>query len=62
MNKTYVKQLFPMDEGEKQEVLLDALHKTIDNINYEYEFTCIQVVGALEIIKHEFVDKYEKSD
>ncbi len=52
---------------EKEEVLLDAIYKTILLTSMEYDLTIGQVCGCLDIIKSEyknlyFVQKYKRNN
>ena len=45
---------------EKEEILMDAIDKTITNTSMEYELTYQQVIGCLETIKEEYRDRYKE--
>lgn len=47
-----------ISEYQKEEVLMNALDKTISNALMEYELTFGQIIGCLEIVKTEFIRKY----
>lgn len=49
-----------MSSGEKEEVIYDALHKTITNLTMEYDLSYGQIIAGLEIVKGEFIREYEK--
>ena len=44
--------------SEKEEVMMDAIHKTITMACLEYDMTPVQVVGCLDIIKGEYKQQY----
>ncbi len=44
--------------GEKEEILMDALDKTISNYCMEYNLGYAQILGCLEILKAETLKKY----
>ena len=46
--------------GEKEEILMDALDKTIGNYSMEYDLGYASILGCLEILKAETIKKYKE--
>ena len=55
-----LKQAKLVGQDQKNEILMDAVHKTCLNVSMEYDLTFPQICGCLDIIKSEYKKLYFK--
>lgn len=52
--------LKPLKHYEKENILLTAIEKVIDNVSYEYDISYAEILGVVDILKFSLLKELEE--